>query len=549
MGRRTPILLVSDFHLPEPLTPASLESPSASFLHLAADRYLEGDEFSLAEGTLVVNLCRSYGYLSRGYYVSLIAEARHQRVLPPLEAVEGANDPFTYFRALQEAGVRTVGYRLVPGRRLLPRRFALGDHSADLVESEEPAAGGEEVGVAAGGIGGTTLHLATSDAPWLDVTSAFGYVRDRRFRRISAAIYRVYPFPLLRFRVFGGAEGWRLGRIQPLSVTQASGEELLLLAERLSRGRTALAARGAPPPRHHRLAVLYDPDDPTAPSDPETLDKLARVAARKGLLVERIGKGDLSRLPVYDALFIRTVTALNHVSFTFAQTAASLGMPVIDDPASIIKCSNKIFLYELFRKHGLPIPETTVLSSRNWQREVGPLGWPVVLKVPDGTFSLAVKLARSEEELAALAKELFKTTPLLLAQRFTPSDFDWRIGLLEGQPIWAARYHMATGHWQIARRAGSITRYGRVEAVPLGEVPPAVVELSVACAGLIGDGLYGVDLKETESGPVLIEINDNPNLEAGVEDGAEGDRPYEAIVDAFLRRIEAGGRPASMGGG
>lgn len=521
---------------------------------VAADRYLEGDETTLVEGVTVVNLCRSYAYLSRGYYVSLIAEARRQRVLPPLEAVEGANDPFTYFRALQEAGVRTVGYRLEPGRRLLPRRLALGAGTAELVEETlDPGAGGaaselESGPTSAAVASGQRIHLESAADTWLDVTSAFGFVRDRRFRHISAAIYRVYPFPLLRFRLFGGADGWRLGRIQPLPVPQAGGEEVALLAERLARGPTALAASGAPPPRHHRLAVLYDAADPTSPSDEDTLDKLARVAAKKGLLVERIGKEDLARLAVYDALFIRTVTALNHISFTFAQTAASLGIPVIDDPASILKCSNKIFLYELFRKHGLPIPETTVLSPRNWRREVQPLGWPVVLKVPDGTFSLAVKRAASEEELEGLLKELFKQTPLLLAQRFTPSDFDWRVGLLEGRPIWAARYHMAPGHWQIARQAGTTTRYGKVEAVPLADVPAEVMELSVACAALIGDGLYGVDLKETADGPVLIEINDNPNLDAGYEDAAEGDRPYEALVDAFLRRIEAGGRSASSAG-
>jgi glutathione synthase/RimK-type ligase-like ATP-grasp enzyme len=381
-----------------------------------------------------------------------------------------------------------------------------------------------------------------SSSGWLDVASAFGYARDRRFRFVSAAIYRAYPFPLLRFRMFHTEDGWRLGQIQPLPLPQASPEEVELLAERLGRGPTALAATAPPPPRLHRLAILWDPEDKTAPSDEGTLDRLARVAGRRGLIAERIGKNELGRLAEYDALFIRTVTAINHVSFTFSQTAASLGMPVIDDPASIVKCSNKIFLYELFRKHGLPMPDTTVLSPRNWREEVRPLGWPVVLKVPDGTFSLAVKMAKSEGELEAVAKELFRKTPLLLAQRFTPSTFDWRVGVLEGRPLWTARYHMAPGHWQIADRSGGSTRYGKVEAVPIEQCPKPILDLALAGTALIGDGLYGVDIKETESGPVLIEINDNPNLDTGLEDAAEKDRPYEAIVDSFLRRIEAEGR-------
>ena len=42
-------------------------------------------------------------------------------------------------------------------------------------------------------------------------------------------------------------------------------------------------------------------------------------------------------------------------------------------------------------------------------------------------------------------------------------------------------------------------------------------------ARCIGDGLYGVDLKETKDGVFVIEVNDNPNLDHGWEDsGREG---------------------------
>lgn len=532
--RRSPPLLVSDAPLPPSL---------AGFPVVTADRYLQGDDpGTLEDGRTVVNLCRAYGYLSKGYYVSLIAEARRQRALPPLEAMEGVNNPFSYFRALQEAGVKTLDYRVQPGRRrVMPRRVALG-------EAAEGVAGGEPGSALMARDEGDRIRFERSapgreEGGWLDVTSAFGFVPDRRFRRHSAAVYRVFPFPLLRLRLYATDDGWRVGQLQAVALPAATPTEVELLAERLARGPRALAAVAPPPPRHHRLAVLWDPADATAPSDEAALDKLARAGARRGLLVERIGKGDLARLGEYDALFLRTVTAINHVSFTFAQTADTLGMPVIDDPASIVKCSNKIFLYEVFRKHGLAMPDTAVLSPRNWREEVRPLGLPVILKVPDGTFSLAVKRADDEASLEALTRELFRKTPLLLAQRFTPSDFDWRVGILEGRVLWTARYHMAPGHWQIAHRSSRGTRFGRVEAVPAEECPAAVRELALAGAALIGDGLYGVDIKETPEGPVLIEINDNPNLDAGCEDAVEKERPYEAIVACFLRRIAAEARP------
>ncbi len=63
--------------------------------------------------------------------------------------------------------------------------------------------------------------------------------------------------------------------------------------------------------------------------------------------------------------------------------------------------------------------------------------------------------------------------------------------------------------------------------------------LALESTALLGDGLYGVDVKETPAGPVVIEINDNPNIQVGCEDGVEKDRVYEAIIDAFVARIRS----------
>src|SRR5690606_30762333 len=82
-------------------------------------------------------------------------------------------------------------------------------------------------------------------------------------------------------------------------------------------------------------------------------------------------------------------------------------------------------------------------------------------------------------------------------------------------------------------------RDGRVEGVPLDRAPAAVKRVACRAARLIGDGLYGVDVKELESGPVVIEVNDNPDVNLDYEDQAEGDRVYEELSAWFLKRIES----------
>jgi hypothetical protein len=54
----------------------------------------------------------------------------------------------------------------------------------------------------------------------------------------------------------------------------------------------------------------------------------------------------------------------------------------------------------------------------------------------------------------------------------------------------------------------------------------------------MGDGLYGVDLKERAGRVTVMEVNDNPTLETGEEDAAVGDALYRRVMEVFLERLE-----------
>ena len=57
-------------------------------------------------------------------------------------------------------------------------------------------------------------------------------------------------------------------------------------------------------------------------------------------------------------------------------------------------------------------------------------------------------------------------------------------------------------------------------------------------ASLIGDGFYGVDLKQVGRSAHVIEVNDNPSIDAGYEDAVLKDTLYERIMEHFVRRLE-----------
>jgi len=68
-------------------------------------------------------------------------------------------------------------------------------------------------------------------------------------------------------------------------------------------------------------------------------------------------------------------------------------------------------------------------------------------------------------------------------------------------------------------------------------------------AGLIGNGLYGVDLKQTDKGVVVIEVNDNPSIETTVEDKVIGKELYHKVMAEFLRRLDLKQNPGTRKSG
>ncbi|MEX2373106.1 MAG: RimK family alpha-L-glutamate ligase, partial [Dehalococcoidia bacterium] len=124
-------------------------------------------------------------------------------------------------------------------------------------------------------------------------------------------------------------------------------------------------------------------------------------------------------------------------------------------------------------------------------------------------------------------------------QKFMPTEFDWRIGVLGGEPLFSVQYLMAKKHWQIVNheRRGRPDE-GGFRSFTLKDTPAEVIDVAVRAARCIGDGLYGVDLKETPDGVRVIEVNDNPNLDHGCEDTGEKDEVWTRLTQWFIDRLE-----------
>jgi glutathione synthase/RimK-type ligase-like ATP-grasp enzyme len=247
------------------------------------------------------------------------------------------------------------------------------------------------------------------------------------------------------------------------------------------------------------------------------------------------------RLPEFDGLFIRETTAIDHHTYRFSKKAEAEGLVVIDDPTSMLRCTNKVYLADLFRTHRVPSPKTWILHRGNAEhldKLETEAGFPVVIKIPDGSFSRGIVKVNNRNELDIKVQELFQKSALLLAQEFLYTDFDWRIGVLNNKALYACRYYMVKNHWQIYRHGGKRTDSGNFDTLPTFEVPKSVLDAALKATQPIGNGFYGVDVKEKNGKGYVIEVNDNPNIDSGVEDKYLGDELYRLILTELLRRME-----------
>lgn len=477
-----------------------------------ARTYLTDPQYSALRGAKVFNLCRSYRYQSLGYYVSLLSTARGQRPLPSV---------------ITQQDLKT--------RSLL--RAASDELEERIAQSLKPL---------------------TSDEFTLSIY--FGQNVAQRHQRLARELFNFFPAPLLRAEFSRSQRNgrWEIRTLRPIGAKEIPAEHrdfVVQAASEYFRRRRPVPRR---PTMRFDLAILVNPKEASPPSDEKAIQKFVRAAQDLAIEADVIGPDDYGSLAEYDALFLRETTRVDHHTYRFARRAAAEGLEVIDDPVSIVRCSNKVYLAERLARARIPTPKTLVLHRDNLSDSCAELGFPCVIKLPDSSFSHGVFRAQDEAEFVEISQRLLAESDLLIAQEFMLTDFDWRIGVLERQPLYGARYHMAAGHWQIVRRdRQGRERHGQVEAIPLDEIPKAVVATAVKAANLMGDGLYGVDVKERAGKVYVMEINDNPTIQAGYEDGVLGDEIYARVMGSFLRRMERaaagdtapGGSPEAAGGG
>lgn len=458
-------------------------------LIVSAEDYLKGGPYQ-AKSIRVINLCTSYEYQTTGYYVSLFALAQDQKVSPTIQTIQDGRD------------------------KKLSKQF-IQELTADIHPFLNPI-----------------------DKETIILPVYFGSCPIKNLEPLAKKIHAIFPLPFLNVHFVKKNDKWGVKKFTVLSSAQVPKTELKFMQQA---AQSYLAKKQfshlTKKQYFFHLAILVEQfESAQTPSNKKALELFVEAGDSLGIQVDLIDKTAIKSIPEYAGLFIRAPTSVNHYTYAFSRYAAQENIVVIDDPQSIVKCGNKVYLAVMLQHHHILTPKTIILSKH--QPHFVMPEFPCVIKKPDSSCSLGVVKAHNEKELKGFLKQFFKTSDLVVVQPFIETDFDWRIGILDNKPLFASQYYMAKDHWQIVNWNSTHNGVGSHQSVPLHAVPPEVLQTALKATALIGDGLYGVDMKTKGDKHYIIEVNDNPSLDYGDEDQLLGEELYLSIMKVFLQRMQ-----------
>ena len=207
----------------------------------------------------------------------------------------------------------------------------------------------------------------------------------------------------------------------------------------------------------------------------------------KAIIVRPIGRGSLEEI-------IFRMDLLHRLE--------RLGMYVLNSPVAIERSIDKFYALTLLEEVGLPVPRTVVVESTEAALQAfRELGGDVVVKPIFGSRGIGSTRVSNPDVAQRIFRALEFNHQVAYLQEFVPhGNYDFRIFFLGGEVL--ASMRRVAENWKTNVSQG---------AAPEPYKPSKeIARLAIKAAETVGCEVAGVDILETEKGPLLIELNSQP---------------------------------------
>ncbi|MGF3055309.1 RimK family alpha-L-glutamate ligase [Microbacterium sp. YY-01] len=233
----------------------------------------------------------------------------------------------------------------------------------------------------------------------------------------------------------------------------------------------------------------------------------------------------------YDAIVPRIGNSITFFGTAVVRQFEQMDVYTPNTANGITTARDKLRANQILSRHGIAMPPTAFVRNRADVRpaieRVG--GAPVVIKLLEGTQGIGVILAPQVKVAEAIIETLHSTKQNVLIQKFIAESRGRDIrALVVGDRVVAAMRRVAHGD----EFRSNVHRGGRVEPVDLD---PVYEQTAVRSAQIMGLRVAGVDMLESDDGPMVMEVNSSPGLQ-GIEEATKLD-VAGAIVDYIAGRV------------
>jgi len=154
-------------------------------------------------------------------------------------------------------------------------------------------------------------------------------------------------------------------------------------------------------------------------------------------------------------------------------------------------------------EQGVPVPQTVVTeSSEEALKAFHELGGDIVIKPLFGSRGIGSTRVADPDIAERLFRAIVFYHGVLYLQKFVPHGTSDIRAFVVGDRVIAAMHRVMAGSWKTNVSLGA-----RPFALNLSQ---ELEKLAVKAAEVIGCKIAGVDILESEDGPVIIELNSQP---------------------------------------
>ena len=253
------------------------------------------------------------------------------------------------------------------------------------------------------------------------------------------------------------------------------------------------------------------------------------------LIIEQEGPSIIykgHRLEGVDAIIPRIGASVTFYGTAVVRQFELMGAFSAVTSQAIVRRRDKLRSLQILSKNGLGMPKTAFTNfSKGGEKQLieQVSGAPVIIKLLEGTQGLGVVLAETKKAAQSVVEAFHGLKARIIVQEYIKEakGADIRAFVVHGKVVGAMKRQGAEGEFR-----SNLHRGGVATVIKLSRLER---QAALNAAKALGLDVAGVDMLQSDRGPLILEVNSSPGLE-GIE-GATGINIAAEIVNFVVDSV------------